>query len=491
MKPRSTRLSALAVIATGLVSAPAGFAANGMNAPGNGAIQMSLAGAGTALVEDSFAALRNPAAAAWMGDGAALDLGIVVPRGGARVEPLGARSAIGLFDIQPGKYQSVEGVFPVPAYARNWRLSDRQALGWGLTASGLKSSAAGGSASLSRGVPTFSASCEGGFGGGQPVDANPDLRGLCGRSGKKLGVDLTQLLLSAFYAYRVDASLSLGIEPVFAAQRVQLRGLGAFAAFSNQPQNTTDNDFDYSWGGGVRLGLLWEPADGLAFGAAYQSRLTQSEFARYQGAIVGGSLDFAPTLNLGAQIHFLPGQRLIFDLEQIGFADVTPLAKQVEPQRFSDECFVPRILARSPNPAPLSACLGGKTGPGFGWRDVTVYKIGYQSRLGNRTLRAGFSWGGNPVNSGQVLSRFFAPPISDKHAAIGYAWKRPNGARIHLALTHAINHSIREKNVFSNAQLSLLQGTLVGIRVVPDAQDQVVESSLRVWQLHVTYAWAP
>lgn len=477
--------------ALGLAVTTPGWAANGMNAPGYGAAQLGLAGAGTAMAEDSFATLRNPATATWLDDGASFDLGIAVPKGGTTVGPLGQGSQLGLLDLEPGRYTAVTGVFPIPAYARNWRYSDHSAFGWGITASGLKSITEGGSASLARGLPGFEASCEGSFAGGGRLAGTVDLMSLCGNGATKLGVDLTQVVVSAHYAYQPTDSLSLGIAPVVAAQRILVRGLGAFAAFSNFPLQATNNGFDFSYGGGVRLGALWEITDGIGVGAAWQSRLRQTEFDRYKGTIIGGSLDFASTLNVGLQVHLAEGHRVLLDMEKIEYGAVKPLGSQVEPQRFSDQCFIPRLLTRSDTPSELPACLGGDTGPGFGWGDVTVYKLGYQAKLGEITWRAGFSWGGNPVNDEQTLPKFFAPAITDRHAALGLSWRRPTGAIIDVALLHAIENRIRERNVFSNAQVSVLDGTLVGYRVDSDPQDQEFVSSLRIWELHVSYSWSP
>jgi long-chain fatty acid transport protein len=474
-----------------LTTAAAGWAANGMNAPGYGAAQLGLAGAGTAAALNSFATLRNPAAGAWLEDSASFDLGIAVPKGGTDVGPVGQGSQLGLLDVEPGSYTAVTGVFPIPTYARNWRISDRSAFGWGIAASGLKSITEGGSASLARGLPGFDARCEGSFAGGRPLAGTVDLMSLCGNDQTKLGVDLTQVLVSGHYAYRIADSLSLGVAPVFAAQRIMVRGLGAFAAFSNEPGRTTNNGFDFSYGGGVRLGALWEITDGIGIGAAWQSRLRQTEFDRYQGVIIGGSLDFAPTLNVGIQVHPVEGHRLLFDMEKIEYGSIKPLGSQVEPQRFSDQCFIPRLLARSDRPSVLPACLGGSTGPGFGWGDVTIYKLGYQAKLGEMTWRAGFSWGGNPVNKGQTLPTFFAPAISDRHATLGLSWRRPKGAIVDVALVHAIENRVRERNVFSSAQVSVLEGTLVGYRVDSDPQDQEFVSTLGIWEVHVSYSWSP
>lgn len=132
------RALGLLVVLLAALHAGASWSANGMVAPGNGTTQLGMAGAGTAMAEDAAATLRNPAAGVWMGDAMTADLGLVVPVGGYEASAVGPASTIGLFEITPGRDTSVIGVFPSPAFARNWRLSDSQAWGLGVTAAGLK-----------------------------------------------------------------------------------------------------------------------------------------------------------------------------------------------------------------------------------------------------------------------------------------------------------------------------------------------------------------
>jgi len=473
-----------------VTSAPA-RSANGMNAPGNGTVQLGMAGAGTAMVEDASATLRNPAAGAWLPNSRSFDLGAAIPDGGFRASDLGANSPFGLIDLAPGQSTSVTGVFPVPSFARNWRINDQFAAGWGLTASGLATESSGSTATLARGVPGFEARCNGTFGGGQPLSVATDLLRLCGRSQDKLGVGLMQVLISGHGAYRISPTLSIGVAPVVALQLLKVKGLGAFAAFSNEPDRATDNGNDFSYGGGIRVGVLWEALPIVGIGLAYQSRLYTSTFNRYSGAIIGGSLDFAPTLNVGLQIRVAPEQRLLFDIEHIAYSSIRPLANTVDPQRFTDTCFVPRLIGRSlPNPPALDGCLGSADGPGFGWQSVTVYKFGYQGRRGRLSYRAGYSFGGNPLIADQALPAVFAPAITDQHASVGLSWRWSQRLSLNWALIYSVANHMRVRNVFSNATPTVLHnGTLVGFRVDEDPNDQVIDAHLSVWQSQFGLAW--
>jgi len=472
------------------ISAPA-RSSNGLNAPGNGTVQLGMAGAGTAMAEDASATLRNPAAGAWLSNSRSFDLGVAIPDGGFRASELGGNAPFGLLDLAPAQSTSVTGFFPVPSFARNWRINDQFAAGWGLTASGLATESGGSTATLARGVPAFEARCNGSFGGGQPLSASTDLLNLCGRSQDKLGVGLMQVLISGHGAYRISPTLSVGMAPVVALQLLKTKGLGAFAAFSNEPDRVTDNGNDFSYGGGIRVGLLWEAMPSVGVGFAYQSRLYTTEFNQYRGTIIGGSLDFAPTINVGLQILVAPEQRLLFDIEHIAYSGIRPLANTVDPQRFTDTCFVPRLIGRSlPNPQPLDGCLGSPNGPGFGWQSVTVYKFGYQGRSGRLSYRAGYSFGGNPVRSDQALPVAFAPAITDQHASVGLSWRWSQRLSVNWALIYSVANRVSITNALSNATPTVLQnGTLVGFRVDEDPNDQVIDAYLSVWQSQFGLAW--
>jgi len=471
--------------------AGASWSNNGLVSPGNGAAQLGLAGAGTAMAEDAAATLRNPAAGVWIGNSMTTDLGVALPDGGFKAGPVGSGSQFGLFEFTPESDTNVKGVFPIPSFARNWRLSENQAWGLGLTASGLKAISSNDTATLARGIPPFTAHCDGALGGGKRLSDTTDLTGLCGNSNATFGVNLEQAFLSFHWSYRVTPELSAGIAPVVLVQRLSVRGLGAFEAFSDYPSETSDNGGSYSYGGGVRAGLLWNITPGIGFGLAYQSQLYETAFNRYKGVLTGGSLDFAPVYDLGFQFSLAPGHHLLLDAEYIDYGQIKPLTSGIDPQQFTDNCFVPRLLTKSqPHPAPADACLGGSGGPGFGWRSIVVYKAGYEFRSGRLTLRAGYSYGENPVPGDQFLSSALAPAITKQHASVGLSWALNPHLSLSWALIDAIENRVSARNVFSNADVQFVQGgQLVSVNVSSDPRDQIVEAHLGAWQSQFGLTW--
>ena len=62
------------------------------------------------------------------------------------------------------------------------------------------------------------------------------------------------------------------------------------------------------------------------------------------------------------------------------------------------------------------------------------------------------------------------------------------GGHLDIALLHGLSNHLREKSILSNAELRLLDGEIVGFDVKADESDQVFESKMRVWQLHVSWS---
>lgn len=468
------------------------WAANGLVSPGNGSVQLGMAGAGTAMAQDAAATLRNPAAGAWLDSGSTLDLGVALPEGGYAAGPTAADSENGIFEIGTGSFTSVEGVFPVPAYAYNRRIDDRNAWGWGVTASGLKSLSRHNTATYARGIRQLETRCHGSFGGGAPVPGSDDPQDLCGNRGGPAGTDLAQVFLSAHWAHLLTPGLSLGVAPVLVGQRLVVRGLGAFAPFSIHPDATSEEGSDLAFGGGLRVGLLGELVEGVGFGLAYQSRIFTTEFDKYRGMVIGGSLDLPPILDAGLQLHLARGHRVLLDVQHIGYSQIKPLGNRFDTQRFTDGCLAPRLLERlgaSGDGRDDSTCLGGENGPGFGWTDMTIYKLGYQWQRGRLKLRAGVSLARQPLPDSQILSAVFAPALTERHEALGLSWALSPRLNLDAALVHSARKTLTGRNPLSNVVVDRGLLSLNGFDVAEDGQDQVIQASIEVWQSHFGLSW--
>ena len=74
----------------------------------------------------------------------------------------------------------------------------------------------------------------------------------------------------------------------------------------------------------------------------------------------------------------------------------------------------------------------GRSAPtGFGWRDVTVKKLGleYQATR-NLLLRAGYNKGDNPVTEENVTFNILAPGVVTKHYTLGATYRLSEATEI-------------------------------------------------------------
>jgi long-chain fatty acid transport protein len=446
-----------------------------------GAVQNGLAGAGTAAATDAFSTVRNPAAGARLDTQLALGLDIGLPDGSVRAGDPG--TGPGVFSFSAHSQQSVSGVLPGPQFAYNRRLTPRSAWGLSLSVAGLAVDAGEGSATFAGSIPAISAHCEGLLGGGRPLPGSPDRLGLCGDGRSSLKLQLAQAFLAADYAYTLDHGLSLGLAPVLAIQALRFDGFKALAHFSNDPAATSDRGHELSWGFGGRLGLLWQLTDTLAVGAAYQTRIRMSDSDRYAGLLPGAALDVPSSLHGGIALGAAAGQRLLLDVEYIRYEDSRPLSNPVDAPRLTEQCLLPRLarlaIPLAPDTGPSPACFGGAQGPGLGWRNLTVYKAGYESTQGPLRLRLGYAQSRRPMAADQALPSMVAPATSRRHLAAGLSWTASTRWGIDLVLQRALPEAVEGRNPLSQVQLQLQSPP---VEAGTDDSDQRLRSELDLWQ---------
>lgn len=471
-----------------------------MALPGVGVVQVGMAGAGTALLNDSAATLRNPATGVFLETGSTWDLALAFPTADYSASPAGNDSRASLFEYQAGGYRSVYKLGSAPSYARLWRVSERWAWGVGLFGAGIGSTMPDGEANIARGIPLLASECDGDFGGGDGRAASAG-SSQCGGAGAKAGIQVTQINLGLHLSYRPSDWLGIGLSPVIGAQQFRIQGLSAFAPYSVDPSNVTDRDHDYSWGLGYRLGLHLRPSATVEFGLSYQPRMKQSQLDRYAGALVGDSLDIPGNLNVGLHWRITPRHSLVLDWDQIRYDEVRPLAASPDKHDFVNQCVLPRLVG-----LPLLTqedtqyCLGGDKGPGFGWGRMTMLKAGYEMRLQRWAWRIGYSRGGSPIKTLNALMTALAPSVVSEHVAAGLSWDHSASLNIGLALSYAIRDQKSVVNGLSNVSFTtqglaavpgLLNGSqgLLQLDVENDADDQTVTISMDTWQVQVGLTW--
>jgi long-chain fatty acid transport protein len=96
------------------------------------------------------------------------------------------------------------------------------------------------------------------------------------------------------------------------------------------------------------------------------------------------------------------------------------------------------------------APLGAPNGPGFGWRNVDVFKLGVEWQMNpNLTLRAGYNHGTNPIRPADVTFNILAPGVMTRHYTAGFTYALNPRDEITGAFMYAPRNSVTGASLFN------------------------------------------
>jgi len=362
-------LAAIAVFASAPAQATEGYFTHGL-----GAVNKSLAGAGVATGFDAMSQAVNPASLTLVDPQFTVDFSLFSPRRESTLTGTG---------FVNGTHESDNNYFLIPALAGAYEIDAVSSWGWAIYGQG----------GMNTTYPAV-----GPFG-----------------SGGKTGVDLAQLFFQGTYSRELGGGVSVGIAPIFAAQRFKAYGINAFDATppSSQPGFVTNKGYDWSYGLGGRFGLQWEIVPTVRFGASYQMRTYMTEFDQYKGLFAEqGDFDIPPALQAGFSWQATPAVTLVADWKRIWYSDIKSVGNPIS------------------NLTVGGQLLGTDNGAGFGWQDIDAFKFGVQwQTTPTIALRAGFGTNDNPIPSSETMFNILAPGVQKQHYAAGLTWQaRPNSA---------------------------------------------------------------
>ncbi len=391
-------------LAAALASDPA-FATNGYFPHGYGIRAKGMGGASVAMTEDSMGGANNPATLVWVGSRLDVGVDLFSPRRDAE------RSGAG-FPTLNGSVDSDSKYFLVPELGYNRMLGSD--LSVGLTVYG--------NGGMNTDYP------EGNFNCGGPA-ANM----LCGSGG--LGVDLMQLVVAPTVSYKINASHSVGASLLLGYQQFKAKGLQAFdnapgfPPFTGGPGSVTNNGYARSHGIGIRLGYYGRLTDALSVGAAYAPKMNMSRFKEYAGLFAdNGDFDIPAHYSLGLSYAATPSVTLALDVERIQYSGVGSVG----------------------NTSSVPLPLGAAGGPGFGWQDVNVLKLGVQWRVNPAwTVRAGINRGDNPVTGDNVTFNILAPGVMKEHYTAGFTWAMNASDELSGSFMFAPRQSVSGPSLFN------------------------------------------
>lgn len=401
-----------AVLALGSVA----WATDGYFPHGYGMKALGMGGASVAMTDNAFAGANNPATAAYAGNRYEMGVNLFSPK----------RSAVTMGQSGPMETASDSNYFLVPEFGYNRNID----------------------AKTSFGVTVYG-------NGGMNTNYPLPLMGGTGRT----GVDLMQLIVAPTVAYKLNDIQSVGVSPLLVYQRFKAEGLQAFGVNPNKGA-------DSSTGMGVRLGYFAQLSDELSLGASYSPKVNMSKLDKYAGLFVNqGEFDIPANAAIGVALQATPAVKLALDYQKIKYGAVAAIANSSQ-----------NILACNNGQGDLSQCLGASNGPGFGWTNVNVVKLGgewaYTSSI---TLRAGFNKSTNPVRSTDVTFNILAPAVMTKHYTLGGTYKLAKDAELTWAYMYAPKNSVTGDSLFA---------TMNGM---PGAWQDTVRMSQQ--SLGVQYGW--
>jgi long-chain fatty acid transport protein len=379
-------LGALLALAVSQAQATVGYFQLGYGIKAKG-----MAGVGIAFPQDALAPATNPAGVAKLGNSIQVGLERFYAERGSEIVgntyPLNG-------GLNGDRDASDPPAFWVPEAGATWAATETVSLGFAL------------------------------FGnGGQTRYAQSPLKALEGSS-EPAGMNFRQGIAAPTLAWRVNERHAVGLALNIVVQEFEAKGFEYFddPLFTTQPGRVTNNGADRSWGVGPRIGWLGQVTQTVALGATWQPKVHMTRFDRYEGLLAQhGTFDVPESYGVGVAWQVTPELTLAADLVRIEFGGVSSLGA-------SSSCFMRADRCR----------LGADNGPGSGWRDTSVLKVGAAWRASAEwVLRAGIGLLRQPIPPQETLLNVFAPAVSERHLAFGASHAFAPGWELSAAYTHA------------------------------------------------------
>ena len=413
----------LAATVSGLFAMPVAQATNGYFAHGYSTKEKGLAGAGVAYSQDALAAATNPAGMAFVGE--RMDVGLALFSPSDRSFTVsGTTNGSQFVNADPSlngpeTFTSENDLFFIPQFAYNWQMDADSTLGVSIYGNG------GMNTEYDAAKTQFGAGI---FGAG---DA---------------GVNLEQMFLNLSMAKKNSSNSAIGVSMIFVAQRFAAQGIDGFGGFSVDGSNMSGNRHSYSKGAGFKIGYQAEVVNNLNFGISYQSKMAMSKFDEYKGLFAeAGSFDIPSTYTLGLAYDLGGAGKVVFDVQRINYTDVASISNPVQ-----NIYNCPAMGGADP-----TACFGGANGPGFGWEDMTIMKLGYEITAGGSVYRVGYSKADMPIPESQTFLNVLAPGVMEQHVTFGMTMPMGTDQEFNLAVMVAPSTSVKGANPFDVGQTQI------------------------------------
>lgn len=378
-------------------------ATNGYFAHGYGMKTKGMAGVGIALPQDALAAATNPAGMVWVGNRIDFGVDLFKPN---RTTTLTTGSPGTLGDYSGNG----DSVFLIPEFGYNLMLGNTTSVGVSVYGNG----------GMNTNYEDYNARA-----GAAAFGVGP------------LGVDLIQLFIAPTYAVKVTPDHSLGVSLILAYQRFKAEGLQGFAGFSTAGTALSNVGHDSSTGYGLKFGWTGKITPDVTIGATYQTETKMSKFDKYRGLFAEqGDFDIPETYGIGIAVKATPKMTIAADIQQINYSKIPSIANPISNL---NACAV----------GVVANCLGGSNGAGFGWKDMTILKLGMDYQYDqNLVLRGGISTTKQPIPTSETRFNIVAPAVPETHLTLGATWTLADKSELTVGYMHAFSKTVSGTGAF-------------------------------------------
>lgn len=227
-------------------------------------------------------------------------------------------------------------------------------------------------------------------------DANP----LYGTS--KLGLEYWHVVAGPTASVVICDDHCLGITMDLHGQRLRVKGLENFATpvYSIEPDDVTNEGYQYAGGIGGTIGWVSRISNCLSIGCAFSPKIKMSRFKEYRGLIADdGRINVPQRILAGFAFKTCPTLTVSFDVEHLAYNRIVPLKNKLD---LEDEL------------------LGEYKGSGLGWMDQLVFRGGLDwAPCRGLNLRCGYIYQRSPVRGSQTFANVLVPNINSRIATAG------------------------------------------------------------------------
>jgi long-chain fatty acid transport protein len=380
----------VSMMAAGIMASPLAHATNGYFSHGYGMKAKGMAGVGIALPQDSLAAATNPAGIVMVGNRMDVGVDLFIPDRGVTLTS-GAGPAAGTYD------GNGDSSFLIPEFGYNMSIDADSAFGVAVYGNGGMNTKY---TTLNAGTAPTGSAATGGLNLGTG----------------DLGVDLSQLFIAPTYARKLKPDNAVGVSLNLAYQRFKAEGLQNFGIMNP--------GYDSSTGWGVRIGWTGQVTPAVTLGATYATKTKMGKLDKYKGLFAEqGGFDIPANYGVGIAFKLDPATTLAADIQTIQYSGVKSIS----------------------NPADTTGTvpLGADNGSGFGWKDMTVFKLGASHKYSEALeVRAGFSTGKQPIPADQTFFNTLAPGVVENHLTLGATYTLANKGEVTVGYMHAFKKTV-------------------------------------------------